>query len=136
MDEEGQCLLTSMAANSTADFTPSDVRRLVIRRFKKAICSAGVILFSNRLVVRRHRRDAAKASKVFFIVAMDEEGWCHDAHGWVALQDIHGVKPGLTPHVRQVPEIPAHEVVKRGTEQSATWRASSVKSTGTTFWAS
>jgi hypothetical protein len=40
----------------------------------------------------RQRRDDATASKVFFFVVINEEGWGHNAHGRVALQDIHGVE--------------------------------------------
>lgn len=58
--------------------------QLVSRRFKNASCSSGVILFKSLLVACRQRREAATASKVFFLVAMDEEGWSYDAHGWIA----------------------------------------------------
>jgi hypothetical protein len=53
-------------------------------------------LFKSLLVVRRHRRDAAIASNVFFFfVAMDEESWRHDTHGRITLQEIHGVEVGF-----------------------------------------
>jgi len=65
------------------------------RRFKKAICSSGDILFSNLLVALRQRRDDATASKLFFFVAMDEEGWSHNVHRRVPLQHIHRVEIGF-----------------------------------------
>ena len=81
-------------------------------RFRNAICSSAVILFSSRLVVRRQRRDSTTASKVFFFVAMDQEGWRHNAQGRVALQDIHRIEGGLAPDVGQMLEIPTHEVIE------------------------
>lgn len=41
-------------------------------------------MFRSLLVACRRRREEATASKVFFLVAMDEEGWSHNAHGLVA----------------------------------------------------
>ena len=69
---------------------------LVGRRLKNAKRSPGVMLRTLRLVLRRQRRDSATASKVFFLVAMDAEGWHYDAHGWLTAQAIDGVEPGFT----------------------------------------
>ena len=55
----------------------------------------------------RQRRDSAIASKVFFFVAMDKEGWRDDAHGRIALQDIHSVEAGLPADIGQMLEVPA-----------------------------
>jgi hypothetical protein len=88
---------------------------LASRRFKNAICSSGVILLSSLLVATRQRREAAIASKVFFlIVAMDKEGWRYYAQSWIALQEIHGVKAGFPAHVGEVLKIPAHKVFDAG----------------------
>jgi len=46
-------------------------------------------------VSMRQQRDSATASKLFFLVAIDEEGWSHYAHGWVALQEIHSIETGF-----------------------------------------
>ena len=82
------------------------------RRFRNAICSSAVIVFNSRLVVRRQRCDSATASKAFFFVAMDQEGWRHNAQGRVALQDIHRIEARFAPHVGQMLEIPTYEVIE------------------------
>ena len=66
--------------------------QLASRRFKKAICSSEVILFKSLLVACRQRRDEAMASKVFFFVAMDKEGWGYNAHRRVALQEVYRIE--------------------------------------------
>jgi len=63
---------------------------VVLRRCARR--SSGVIAAKRLPVARRQRRDSATASKVFFfVVAMDQEGWSHDAHRRVTLQHIHGI---------------------------------------------
>ena len=71
-------------------------------------------MFKSLLVACRQRREEATASKVFFLVAMDEEGWGYNAHRWVTLQEVYRIKPGLSPDIGQVLEVPTHKIIEPG----------------------
>ncbi len=69
---------------------------------------------SLRLVVSRHKRDSATASKLLVFVSINQFERVDYTDGRIALQTIHGIKSGLALDVDKVSKVPTHEVVKPG----------------------
>lgn len=84
-------------------------------RLRSACCCSKVRPRNLRPVAMRQRRDDFTASKVFFlVVAMDKEGWSYYAQSRIPLQEIDGIKSGFPPHVGQVLEVPADQILDAG----------------------
>src|SRR5882724_1712144 len=116
--EPGSCMVRSSASqrSGNAEICRSDfgflAKNTSVNRRRCSCRSAKVILLSWRLEARRQRRDSATASKVFFFVVMDQEGWRYNTHGRITLQDIHCIEAGFASSIREMFEIPAHQIVQ------------------------